>query len=96
MVAHQTKLKTDPYTWWAFSKSHGWVVLDKSLAHNRNAFDPEGYTFLRCRDWVEYEQAEQPWNYTEAGRYLDKLTPAEAASARQELAALQAEYAEKG
>ena len=95
MVAPEKKSKQDTFAWWAHSKSHGWVVLDKSLAHNRNAFDTESFTFIRCRDWNEYEQADQPWNYKEAGRYLDSLNPAEALAAKQELAALQAKYAER-
>ena len=95
MVAHQNTSKKDPFAWWAHSKSHGWVVLDKSLPNNRSAFDPEDYTFIRCSDWSEYEQADQPWNYKEAGRYLDSLTPAEAAEAQRELEQLQAKYAER-
>ena len=96
MVAHQKTKQTNEFAWWAHSKSHGWVVLDKSLAHNRNAFDTESFTFIRCRDWSEYEQADQPWNYKEAGRYLDSLAPAEAAEAKKELEQLKARYAERG
>ena len=95
MVAHQEASKHDPLAWWAHSQSHGWVVLDKNLPKNRNSFDPESYTFIRCRDWSEYEQAEQPWNYKEAGRYLDTLTPAEAIEARRELAGFKQKFAEQ-
>ena len=95
MVAHQEASKSDPLAWWAHSQSHGWVVLNKNLPNNRNSFDPESYTFIRCRDWSEYEQAEQPWNYKEAGRYLDALPPAEAIEARRELAEFKQKYAEQ-
>ena len=94
MIANK-KFKSSETLWWAHSKSHGWVILDKTLTRNRCSFHPEEYTFIRCRDWSEYEQADQPWNYKEAGRYLDSLTPAEAAEAQRELEQLQAKYAER-
>ena len=78
--------------WWAFSKVHGWVVLDKTVPENRNSCFPEEFTFLRCRDWKSYQQGEQPWNYTEARRYLAGLNPEEAAWAEQELVAAQQEF----
>ena len=93
MVTNKTTAKTDEMTWWAYSEKHGWVILDKTLPQNRNSFDPEGFTFIRCSDWNEYEQGEQTWNYREAGRYLDTLTPAAAAEARRELETLQTRYA---
>ena len=96
MVSHGKTKRTDRYTWWAHSKSHGWVVLDKTRTCNRSSFNTEAYCFIRCRDWTEYEQGYQPWNYTEAGRFLEKLTPAAATRARQELEALQSQYAERG
>jgi len=92
MVAHRSTIFRDPDTWWAFSQSHGWVVMDKTLPQNRGSVLTEAFRFIRCRDWFDYEQ---PWNYKEAGRYLDSLTPAEAAAAETELAALQAAYQER-
>ena len=71
MIANK-KFKSSETLWWAHSKAHGWVVLDKTLTRNRCSFHPEEYTFIRCRDWSAYEQGHQPWNYTEAGRYLER------------------------
>ena len=95
MKANQDGRSLNEFYWWAHSRAHGWVVLDKTRACNRSSFNTEAFRFIRCRDWAEYEQGHQPWSYTEAGRFLDKLTPAAAAKAGQELKALQAEYAER-
>ena len=86
------KFKNSETLWWAHSKAHGWVILDKTLTRNRCSFRPEEYTFIRCRDWCEYEQGHQPWNYTEAGRYLEKLSSSEALAASRELEKLQGDF----
>ena len=95
MVSNDKLNSANEYAWWAHSRAHGWVVLDKTRTCNRSSFNTEAYRFIRCRDWTEYEQGYQPWNYTEAGRFLEKLTPAAATRARQELETLQAEYEER-
>ncbi len=55
---------------------------------------PEEITFVRCRDWTEYSQGEETWNYKEAGRYLDSLTPGEALSKQAELEAFKGQHAQ--
>jgi len=95
MVAHSYTIETDPMTWWAYSETHGWVLLDKNLPQNCCPMNPEGYTFLRCRDWQEFEQEGQAWNYKEASRHLKSLTPAEAMTSRRELMEIQSCYAEQ-
>lgn len=71
--------------WWGYSAIHGWVMLDKTMVCNRVSSMPEGFVFLRCRDWTEYEQGAERWSYQEAERYLDQLPPAKRWAAEQEL-----------
>ena len=78
--------------WIAHSQSHGWVVLDRSLPVNTCTDMPEEFLFTRCRDGKQYEQGDQPWNYREAGRYLDSLPINEALIKCQELEAFQQEF----
>ena len=78
--------------WWAHSPAFGWVVQDRSLFVNRCWDFTEDMTFIRCNDWSEYTQGEEIWNYKEAGRYLDTLSPGEAFHKRAELEELKSQY----
>ena len=94
MVAIQERYQATEHQdeWWAYSRVHGWVVLDKALPQNRMSHMPEQFEFVRCNDWTVYEQGEQSWSYKEARRYLNELPSGEALKAEQELARLQEEF----
>lgn len=95
MVAIQEAYRSESDAWWAWSPVHGWVVLDRGVFQNRVTHRPDKYRFLRCRDWAEYEQGRQAWNYREAGKYLASLPAGAAAEAQAELARRQEEFAER-
>lgn len=84
----------EQYEWWGFSAEQGWVVLDRSIATNRPR-KAERLVFLRCRDWVHYEDDRGNWNpphYIFSERYLETLGENSAAVEREVLASLKAEY----
>ena len=99
IFAEQTSIEWDQQgsndQWWAWSASHGWVVLDRSYPSNRIALEPQGYRFIRCRDWTVYEQGDQPWNYQSANRRLQKLTVEEAKETVELLDQLEPELSER-
>ena len=97
MVAIQEKYQAQEHQdeWWAYSRVHGWVVLDKGLPRNRMSHMPEQFEFVRCNDWTVYEQGEQTWSYQEARRYLNELPAGQAHQAEKELARLQEEFEAK-
>ena len=95
MVAIKKQFETDAQAWWAFSPTHGWVVLDKTLPQNLNTYCPEEFEFVRGCDGAVYEQGDQAWDYKEARRYLDSLPALEAVKAERELAHLQRQFQEQ-
>jgi hypothetical protein len=52
------KIDHDPDEWWGFSPENGWVVLDRKDERN---FAGEMLTFVRCRDWSEFECLGSRW-----------------------------------
>lgn len=89
MVAIRQEARADADAWWAWSPTQGWVMLDRSLFHNRVTHRPEAYEFVRCRDGATYRQGKVRWDYREAGKYLASLPAGEAMKAQRELAGLQ-------
>ena len=83
--------------WWGFSSEHGWVVLDRKIATNRPGKTGK-LVFLRCSDWVRYEDEREKWDrpyYTFSERYLESLNEKDAIVARELLASLKDEYQKK-
>ena len=96
MVSLNTKsyMELPKELWWAYNPDCGWVVQDRSLFVNRCWDFPEEMTFVRFSDFHEYEQGDQAWNYTEASRYLNSLSPKDAFDKRAELEAFQIQFCE--
>ena len=88
MVTLHTENEIPKETWWAFSPSQGWVLLDQGMPHNRCTDLPEFLEFTRCSDWSTFKQEDQRWDYKEASRYISSLEPRDALAAQQELARL--------
>ncbi len=83
--------------WWGYSKEHGWVVLDRSMAENASGLI-ETLLFFRFRDSKTYIDTRKNWHppsYSFAPNYLRDLAPAESAKAATELAAVKALWPEQ-
>lgn len=83
--------------WWGFSSEHGWVVLDRKIATNRPGKN-EKLVFLRCSDWVRYEDEREKWDrpyYIFSERHLEALNEKDAIVAREVLTSLKEEYQKK-
>jgi hypothetical protein len=52
------KIDHDPDEWWGFSPENGWLVLDRKDLRNLAG---EMLTFVRCRDWSEFECPASRW-----------------------------------
>ena len=80
--------------WWGFSSEHGWVLLDRNKPNNRPG-KKGNYTFLRCRDWVEYEENYKNWqapHYIFSKQYFINLTGSKASEEKRILQKLKDEY----
>ncbi len=47
--------------WWGYSLEHGSVALDRTITQNRPGSQRK-LLFVRCRDWVCYEENRESWN----------------------------------
>jgi len=82
--------------WWGYSKEHGWVVLDRSIASNAPGIKAD-LLFVRCRDTVVVRVERESWvppAYRFAPNYIKALTPAAAEEATAELEALKLRWPE--
>jgi len=82
--------------WWGHSKSHGWVVLDRSIPSNKPG-PGKTLLFFRCRDSLTYIEQRKNWDvpmYRFAPNYISDLGAIESAEARAELEALKSRWPE--
>lgn len=82
--------------WWGFSKEHGWVILDRSIAPNRPGV-LEDLLFFKCSDGTLFSEARNRWDepfYIYAPRYIELFNNDSAGKASTELKELQAKEAE--
>lgn len=82
--------------WWGYSKSHGWVVLDRSVPCNapgaRSTLE-----FVRASDGNVYDEAREKWKqplYSYAPNHLKQLTGEAAIAAAAELEAFKVQWPE--
>ena len=62
--------------WWGFSKTHGWVVLDRTIPCNRPGTGGD-LLFFRCSDLQSFSLPRGAWNepdFIYAPKYLNELT----------------------
>jgi len=82
--------------WWGHSKTHGWVVLDRSLPGNMPGTG-KNLLFLRCRDSATYVEERKNWDipqYRFAPNYIASLGAIESVKAVAELEALKSRWPE--
>jgi hypothetical protein len=82
--------------WWGYSTTHGWVVLDRSIACNAPGIKVR-LEFVRARDGLVYEELREKWDrpqYRFAPNYLKELKGDESTAAAAELEAFKAAWPE--
>ena len=82
--------------WWGYSRHHGWVVLDRSLAINQPG-GSQPLFFARCKDSHCYFETRKAWRepaYSFAPQFLKSLQPDRAQLETATLSALQEKWPE--
>ncbi len=82
--------------WWGYSKVHGWVVLDRTVACNAPGIKVV-LEFVRAKDGTVYDEQREKWvppNYRFATNYLKDLKGDDATAAAAELDAFKAAWPE--
>lgn len=83
--------------WWGYSKTYGWVVLDRTLLINKPGASAQ-LLFVRCSDWVGYLEDKIKWDlpeYTFAPNYIKKLKGIAAEQAESHYQALMKEWTKR-
>jgi hypothetical protein len=74
--------------WWGYSKEHGWVMLDRSIACNKPG-QTRPLLFVRCSDGVVFSEPRERWtepHYDFAPQYLRALPSIQRQAAEESLA----------
>lgn len=69
----------DSPPWWGYSKTHGWVVLDRTLPSNKSGLVAD-FFFCQCSDASTYLDKRSKWvapHYVYASTYINSLPPLE-------------------
>jgi hypothetical protein len=61
--------------WWGYSKTRGWVILDRSIPQNKPSRGCD-FQFIDCSNWSIFTEKRSLWkqpNYIFVDRYLESL-----------------------